>query len=301
MQASTFPPRDSARIFAAQQRFSFGKSPDQLVSPRRYRTGWISDMHLGTRGCNATALLDFLRENDFETLYIVGDLSDIWSLRRGIYWPQQHNDVIQKILRKARKGTRVVYIPGNHDELVTSFCGSYGNIDIKENAIHVTASGERILIIHGHELDVVVSGSGRMRWLAFAGDLGYQFLLSLNPLINLVRCRFGLGYWSLSSYAKRTVKDAVSFIGKFEAAVAHYAERYHVDAVLCGHIHSAAIREFGKVSYYNCGDWVESCTALVEGDDGVLSLLNYQSLSANGRAGAPTKDSACANARLAIS
>src|SRR5215217_276806 len=187
MQASTFSPRDSARIFAAQQRFSFGKSPEQLPGPRHYRTAWISDTHLGTRGCNATALLNFLRENDFDTLYVVGDLIDIWSMRRGIYWPQQHNDVIQKILRKARKGTRVIYIPGNHDELVTSFCGTYGNIEIKENAIHVTASGERILIIHGHELDVVVSGSGRTKWLALAGDVGYQFLLSLNPLINFVR------------------------------------------------------------------------------------------------------------------
>ena len=210
----------------------------------------------------------------------MGDLIDIWSLRRGIYWPQQHNDVIQKLLRKARKGTHVIYVPGNHDELVTDFCGAYGNIEIKQRAIHVTASGERMLIIHGHELDVVVSGSGRMRWLAFAGDLGYQFLLSLNPLINFVRRRFGLGYWSLSAYAKRRVKDAVSFIGKFEAAVAHYAERYDVDAVLCGHIHSAAIREFGKVTYYNCGDWVESCTALVEGNDGIVALVNYHPFSA---------------------
>ena len=274
----------SPRAFATQQRFSFGKSAEDLLAPRRYRAAWISDAHLGTRGCNATALLDFLRENDFGTLYIVGDLIDIWSLRRGIYWPQQHNDVIQKILRKARKGTRVIYIPGNHDELVTSFCGAYGNIAIRENAIHVTASGERILIIHGHELDVVVSGSGRMKWLAFAGDLSYQFLLSLNPLINFIRRRFGLGYWSLSAYAKRTVKDAVSFIGKFEAAVAHYADRYDVDAVLCGHIHSAAIREFGKVSYYNCGDWVESCTALVESEDGTILMVNYHSASGNGRA-----------------
>src|SRR5436189_821513 len=280
MQAISFPRRGPLQIFTAQQRFSFGKSEEQLPGPRRYRTGWISDMHLGTRGCNATALLDFLRENDFETLYLVGDLIDIWSLRRGIYWPQQHNDVLQKILRKARKGTRVIYIPGNHDELVTSFCGTYGNIEIKEHAIHVTGSGVRILIIHGHELDVVVSGSGRMRWLAFAGGLSYQFLLSLNPLINFVRRRFGLGYWSLSAYAKRRVKDAVSFIGKFEAAVAHYADHYHVDAVLCGHIHSAAIREFGKVTYYNCGDWVESCTALVEGDDGMISLINYHPFSA---------------------
>ena len=272
MQAFAFPRSGSAEILTAQQRFSFGKSSAQLSVPRRYRTGWISDTHLGTRGCNATALLDFLRENDFETLYVVGDLIDNWSLRRGIYWPQEHNDVIQKILRKARKGTRVIYVPGNHDELVASFLGAYGNIDIKENAIHVTACGERILIIHGHELDAVVQN---VKWLAFAGDVGYQFLLSLNPLINFVRRRFDLGYWSLSAYAKRRVKDAISFIGKFEAAVAHYAERYHVDAVLCGHIHSPAIREFGKVTYYNCGDWVESCSALVEGEDGIISLVNY--------------------------
>jgi UDP-2,3-diacylglucosamine pyrophosphatase LpxH len=289
MPALTLPRRDSAPTINVQQRFSFDGSRQQAPGQKRYRAAWISDTHLGTRGCNATALLDFLRETDFDTLYIVGDLIDIWSLRRAIYWPQQHNDVIQKILRKARKGTRVVYIPGNHDELVTSFCGAYGNIEITERAIHVTASGERILIIHGHELDAVVQN---VKWLAFAGDLGYQFLLSLNPLINFVRRRFGLGFWSLSAYAKRRVKDAVSFIGKFEAAVAHYAERYHVDAVLCGHIHSAAIREFGTISYYNCGDWVESCTALVEGDDGMIALVNYHALSVTDRAIAPTVKSA---------
>src|SRR6201984_3823061 len=230
--ALTLPLRDSAPKISAQQRFSFGGSRQQLRGPKRYRPAWISDTHLGTRGCNAIALLDFLRETDFRTLYIVGDLIDIWSLRRAIYWPQQHNDVIQKILRKARKGTRVVYIPGNHDELVSSFCGPYGNIEIKENAIHLTASGERILVIHGHELDVVVSGSGRMKWLAFAGDVGFQFLLSLNPLIIFVRRRFGLGYWSLSAYAKRTVKDAVSFIGKFEGVGGDYATRYAVEGVV---------------------------------------------------------------------
>src|ERR1700745_4183812 len=211
--ALTLPLRDSAPKISAQQRFSFDGSRQQLPGPKRYRTAWISDAHLGTRGCNAIALLDFLRETDFGTLYIVGDLIDIWSLRRAIYWPQQHNDVIQKILRKSRKGTHVIYIPGNHDELVIEFCGTYGNIDIKQRAIHVTASGERILVIHGHELDAVVQN---VKWLAFAGDLGYQFLLSLNPLINFVTRRFGLGYWSISAYAKRRVKDAVSFIGKFE-------------------------------------------------------------------------------------
>jgi UDP-2,3-diacylglucosamine pyrophosphatase LpxH len=291
MQTFTFPRRRSPQFFATQQRLSFGNSSEELLTSKRYRAAWISDAHLGTRGCNAYALLDFLRENDFATLYIVGDLIDIWSLRRGIYWPQQHNDVIQKILRKARKGTQVIYVPGNHDELVAGFCGTYGNIEIKQSAIHVTASGERILIIHGHELDVVVSGSGRMRWLAFAGDIGYQFLLSLNPLINFIRRRFGLGYWSLSAYAKRRVKNAVSFIGRFEAAVAHYAERYQVDGVLCGHIHSAAIREFGKVSYYNCGDWVESCTALVEDEDGMIALVNYHPFPATGHTVAPMNES----------
>ena len=169
MQTFNFPRRNPPSIFTAQQRFSFGKSPEELLAPKRYRAGWISDVHLGTRGSNAEALLDFLRENDFETLYVVGDLIDIWALRRGIYWPQQHNDVIQKILRKARKGTHVVYIPGNHDDLVAGFCGAYGNIDIKQSAIHVSACGERILIIHGHELDTVVQN---VKWLAFAGDLG---------------------------------------------------------------------------------------------------------------------------------
>jgi UDP-2,3-diacylglucosamine pyrophosphatase LpxH len=272
MEAFNFPRRNPPLIFTAQQRFSFGKSPEELLAPKRYRAGWISDAHLGTRGCNGAALLDFLRENDFETLYVVGDLIDIWALRRGIYWPQKHNDVIQKILRKSRKGTHVIYIPGNHDELLAGFCGAYGNIDVKQSAIHVTACGERILIIHGHELDTVVQN---VKWLAFAGDLGYQFLLSLNPFINFVRRRFGLGYWSLSAYAKRRVKDAVSFIGKFEAAVTHYAARHRVDAVLCGHIHSPAIREFDSVTYYNCGDWVESCTALVEESDGQINMVDY--------------------------
>src|SRR3954469_12492473 len=276
MQALTLPRRDSAPAINVQQRFSFGASRQELPGTKRYRAAWISDTHLGTRGCNATALLDFLRGTDFGTLYIVGDLIDIWSPRRARYWPQQHNDVIQKILRKARKGTRVVCIPGNHDEMVSDFVGDDGNITIVKDAIHLTADGRRILVIHGHELDTVVQN---VKWLAFIGDVGYQFLLSLNPLINFVRRRFGLGYWSLSAYAKRRVKDAVSFIGKFEAAVAHYAERYHVDAVLCGHIHSPAIREFGRVTYYNCGDWVESCTTLVEGDDGMISLVNYHSLS----------------------
>lgn len=240
--------------------------------PRRLRTAWISDVHLGTRNSNAAALLDFLRDHEVETLYIVGDLIDLWQMRRGIYWPQQHNDVIQKLLRKARKGTRIIYIPGNHDDFVEGFCGYYGHIAIEKHAIHMTADGRRILVIHGHELDTVVQNA---RWLAFAGDLGYQFLLGLNPLINFVRRRFGLGYWSLSAYAKKRVKDAVNFIGEFEGAIVRYAERHAVDAVLCGHIHSAGIRQVGEVTYYNCGDWVETCSALVENFDGEIELLNF--------------------------
>jgi len=240
--------------------------------PRRLRTAWISDVHLGTRTSNAGTLLDFLRDYEFETLYIVGDLIDAWQMRRGIYWPQQHNDVIQKLLRKARKGTRIIYIPGNHDEMVAGFCGYYGHIAIEKNAIHLTADGRRILVMHGHELDTVVQNA---RWLAFAGDLGYQFLLSLNPLINFFRRRFGLGYWSLSAYAKRRVKDAVNFIGEFEAAIVRYAESYKVNAVICGHIHNAGIRQIGVVTYYNCGDWVESCSALVENFDGEMELLRF--------------------------
>ena len=241
-------------------------------APRRLRTAWISDVHLGTRSSKAAELLDFLRDYELETLYIVGDLIDTWQMRRGIYWPQAHNDVIQKLLRKARKGTRIIYIPGNHDELVGSFCGYYGHIAIEKQAVHLTADGRRILVIHGHELDTVVQNA---RWLAFAGDLGYQILLGLNPLINFVRRRFGLGYWSLSAYAKKRVKDAVNFIGEFETAIVRYAEKHGVDAVLCGHIHSAGVRQIGGITYYNCGDWVETCSALVENFDGEMELLNF--------------------------
>jgi UDP-2,3-diacylglucosamine pyrophosphatase LpxH len=259
-------------ILTERPRFSLDSRTAESNTVRRVRAAWISDIHLGTRGSNPGMLLDFLRDYDFETLYVVGDLIDAWQMRRGIYWPQSHNDVIQKILRKSRKGTRVVYIPGNHDELLAGFYGLYGNISIQKRAIHRTANGRRILVIHGHELDTVVQN---VKWLAFAGDMGYQFLLSLNPFINFVRRRFGLGYWSLSAYVKKRVKDAVSFIGKFEAAVVKYAEKYSVDAVLCGHIHSAAIHKFGDITYYNCGDWVETCSAMVEREDGAIEIVNY--------------------------
>ncbi len=255
-----------------QPRFSFESPSTGSEALHRVRAAWISDLHLGTRTSNADAVLQFLRDYDCERLYVVGDLIDIWQLRRGRYWPQTHNDVIQKILRKARKGVPVTYIPGNHDEFVSTFAGSYGNISIQQRAIHVTADGRRLLVIHGHELDTVVQNA---KWLAYIGDAGYQFLLSLNPAINFFRRRFGLGYWSLSAYAKKRVKDAVNFIGEFEKAIVRYAERFHVDAVLCGHIHSPAVHRLAGVTYYNCGDWVESCTAMVEQHDGTIELVSY--------------------------
>lgn len=258
------------RVFDPPQKASRFRNVRVVQPPRKLRTAWISDVHLGARTANAPALLRFFREHEFETLYIVGDLIDVWSLRRGIYWPQSHNDVIQKILRQARKGTRVIYIPGNHDEFVGRFCGLYGEIAVQKHAIHTTADGRRILVMHGHELDTVVQNA---RWLAFAGDAGYQFLLSLNPLVNFIRRRFGLGYWSLSAYAKQRVKDAVKFIGEYERAVVHYAEQHGADGVLCGHIHSASIQSIGRLAYYNCGDWVESCSALIEDHNGRIELF----------------------------
>jgi UDP-2,3-diacylglucosamine pyrophosphatase LpxH len=235
-----------------------------------YRTGWISDVHLGTRGSKTVALLKFLRETEFETLYIVGDLIDIWAMRRAIYWPQEHSDVIQKLLRKGRKGTEIIYILGNHDEFLNEFRGDYGSMSLQENAVHLTADGRRLLVMHGDELDTVVQNMG---WLAHLGDVGYKLLMRCNGLVNFCRRSFGLGYWSLSAYVKTEVKNVVGFISDFEEAVVRYAHDYDVDGVLCGHIHTAAIREIQGIAYYNAGDWVESCTAIVESYDGSMELL----------------------------
>lgn len=236
-----------------------------------YRTGWISDVHLGTRGSQAAALLDFLKDTEFETLYLVGDLIDIWALRRAIFWPQEHNDVIQKILRKGRKGTEIIYIVGNHDEFLAGFLGSYASVTLQKNAIHITSAGSRLLVMHGHELDTVVQNFG---WLAHAGDLGYTMLLRCNGLVNFFRHLIGLGHWSLSAYVKAEVKNVVSFIGQFEESVVRYAKDYDVDGVLCGHIHTASVRQIGGIDYYNTGDWVESCTAMVEHFDGRMELIH---------------------------
>ncbi|MCG3147801.1 MAG: UDP-2,3-diacylglucosamine hydrolase [Verrucomicrobiae bacterium] len=239
----------------------------------KYRTVWLSDMHLGTRGCDALGLLEFLRETECDRLYLVGDVIDLWRLRREHYWPQTHNDVVQKILRKARKGTDVVLIPGNHDEFVGNFLGIFGNIVIKKQDVYTTGDGRRLLIMHGHEFDAVTTHA---QWLAYLGDIGYGMLLAVNRPLNLVRSRLGLQYWSLSAFAKSRVKNAVNFISHFEEAVAHYAQLHHADGIVCGHIHTPAIKPLRGITYYNTGDWVESSTALVEHFDGRIELVRWR-------------------------
>jgi len=238
-----------------------------------YKTLFLSDIHLGTRASQADMLLDFLKHNDAETIYLVGDVVDFWRIRRGAVWLQSHNDVLQKLLRKVRKGTRIIYIPGNHDEGLREYCGQkFGGIEIERQAMYETAAGKRYLILHGDEFDVVVRYA---KWLAFLGDRGYEFALWLNWPLNFVRRRFGFGYWSLSSYLKYRVKTAVNFIGDFEKNLAEEAKRREVDGVICGHIHHAASRQFDNVHYVNTGDWVESCTAVGENANGELEMINW--------------------------
>jgi len=239
----------------------------------KFRTVWISDTHLGTSGCNAELLLDFLKAIQPGTLYLVGDIIDGWRLKRGWYWPPLHNDVVRRVLKLANKGTRVVYIPGNHDEMLRDYTGlSFGGVEVLAQAVHVTADDRRLLVLHGDEFDGVVLYA---RWLAFLGDYAYSALLKLNIGFNFVRRRFGLPYWSLSAHLKKKVKNAVAFISQFEEAVAHAAAERGVDGVVCGHIHCAEIRQFGGVTYYNDGDWVESCTALVEHRDGRIEIIDW--------------------------
>src|SRR6478672_5203464 len=246
------------------------------AATRSYRSVFISDVHLGTRGCQAELLLDFIREIECETLYLVGDIVDGWKMKSGWYWPQSHNDVVQKLLRLARKGVSVIYVPGNHDEVIRDFCGvHFGGVVVARDAIHETADGRRFLVTHGDEFDAVVQHA---KWLALLGDWAYRALLASNTLINRVRRRFGFGYWSFSAFLKVKVKNALQFIENFEQAVAEEARRRGVDGVICGHIHKAESRMIGDILYINDGDWVESCTALVEHPDGRLELIHWAEL-----------------------
>ncbi len=251
--------------------------PPEGDSQARYRAVFISDLHLGTPGCQAHALLSFLKVSTSQSLYLVGDIVDGWQLRKRWFWPQAHNDVVQKLLRSARKGCRVVFIPGNHDEFAREFTEhSFGGIEVKQEAVHELADGRTLWVIHGDAFDGVVQCA---RWLAYLGDNLYEFVLKLNRHLNRIRHRIGLPYWSLSAYLKHKVKRAVNYVNDFEVAVAHEAARRGHRGVVCGHIHRAEIREIGDVLYCNDGDWVESCTALVEHWDGRLEIVHWHQSS----------------------
>jgi UDP-2,3-diacylglucosamine pyrophosphatase LpxH len=246
---------------------------DEWGARPRLRAVFVSDIHLGTPGCQAGALLDFLKHHPSEQLYLVGDIVDGWQLRRRWFWPQAHNDVVQKVLRRARKGCKVVFVPGNHDEFARQFAGhGFGGIQVEEEAVHVTADGRRLWVIHGDAFDGVVQCA---RWLAYLGDNLYEFTLRVNRHLNRVRAHLGLPYWSLSAYLKHKVKRALNYVTSFEQAVAHEARRRGHDGVVCGHIHRAEMRSIDGILYCNDGDWVESRTALVEHLDGRLELVQW--------------------------
>lgn len=240
---------------------------------RQYRAIFISDVHLGSHGAKAEFLCDFLKYNHCEILYLVGDIIDGWRLKKRIYWPQTHTDVIRRVLTKARRGTRVVFVTGNHDEFLRRYSGiTLGNIELVDEAAHETLGGERLLVVHGDRYDSVIQ---TRKWLALLGDWSYETLVRVNTHFNRLRRRMGFGYWSLSNYAKQKVKSAKSFITTFEDAVARDCRERGYSGVVCGHIHHAAQRKIGDIDYYNCGDWVESCTALAETLDGEMQLMQW--------------------------
>jgi UDP-2,3-diacylglucosamine pyrophosphatase LpxH len=246
----------------------------QADSKKKVAAIFVSDLHLGTRSCQDRHFLEFLKAYEAKTLYLVGDMIDGWRLRRsGWYWPQGHNDVVQKLLRRARKGTRIVYIPGNHDEFLRNFLGlKFGGVEIVDRIIHVSATGSRLLVLHGDQFDMVVRHAV---WLALLGDALYELALWCNRLLNNLRRRLGFTYWSLSAWAKHRVKQAVNHMGRFEEVLVAEARREGVDGIVCGHIHQAAIARYDGVAYMNSGDWVESCTALVEHIDGRFEIIRW--------------------------
>jgi UDP-2,3-diacylglucosamine pyrophosphatase LpxH len=244
----------------------------------RLRTVFLSDIHLGSRDCRARELLEFLASVEVDYLFLVGDVVDLWSLRKSFYWPQEHNEVLRTVLDMAREGTEVTYIPGNHDEELREFCGSvFGNLRIRRRDVHVTADGREFLVLHGDEFDTVVKCS---RWLARCGAFAYDLTMHVNRFMNAGRSLFGLNYWSLAGYLKLRLPNAVRYVEAFEHAAAQAASQRGLDGIVCGHIHRAGIREIDSVLYCNDGDWVESCTALVEDMNGRLSLWTWQEVRA---------------------
>ena len=262
----------------------------------RARSLFLSDIHLGTRACRAGELLSLLREYECENIFLVGDIIDFWAMSRGIYWPELHNTVVQKILKKARHDVRVYLIPGNHDEALREYIGSaFGDINLVRDHVHTAADGKRYLLLHGDEFDQVTRYH---RWLAVLGDVGYNLLVRVNAsLSRLRRLLRRPGYWSLAGYAKQRIKGALEFIYGFEEAVAHQARIRQLDGVICGHIHSAVIKDIDGVTYINCGDWVDSCTAIIEHFDGRMELVYWNDLDIDPAIGAePEVDSAIPHA-----
>lgn len=243
----------------------------------KVRSVWISDIHLGFRGCSADFLLDFLHSVECDYLYLVGDIIDVWEMKKKMFWPQAHNNVIRTLLGKAKHNTKVVFVPGNHDEIFRDYDGAvFGNVEIKNEVIHTTADNKKLLILHGDQFDSVVKISPM---LAKVGSRLYEYLLRANRWVNFIRRKLGFSYWSLAAFLKHRVKNAVQYISNFEEAVAHEAARQGVDGVVCGHIHRAEIARHHGIDYFNCGDWVESCTALVEHPDGTMEILNWTELA----------------------
>ena len=239
----------------------------------KYRSIFISDVHLGTKVSQAALLLDFLRDSDCEHLYLVGDIIDGWAMSKSFYWPQIHNDVIQKLMRKARKDTKVTYLPGNHDEFLRSFGDhEFGNIKLVDTIKHRGLDGKTYLIMHGDQFDAVIKN---MKWLSLVGTWAYDFSIHLNVILSKIRDIFGMPYWSLSAWAKYKVKKAVNFISDYENNLANYAKSKGAQGMICGHIHHANIRDVDGITYMNCGDWCESCTALVEHEDGKWEILYF--------------------------
>ena len=241
----------------------------------RVRSVFISDVHLGTRACQAERLLEFLRAYSVENLFMVGDIVDFWAMKREVRWTQAQNTVVQKILRRARHGENVYFIPGNHDEALREHVGiRIGDIALVSEHVHTMADGKRYLILHGDEFDQVTRYH---RWVAVLGDIAYNGLVRINVCLSWLRRRLNIpGYWSLAGYAKRKVKIAVSFVGDFESSVARCVRERGLDGVICGHIHVAAMRNVDGIEYVNCGDWVDSCTAIVEHHDGRLELVEWE-------------------------
>jgi len=238
------------------------------------RSIFLSDIHLGTRACQAERLLDFMRHHEADNVYLVGDIADFWAMSRSIYWSPAQNTVVQKLLKRARHNVNVVYVPGNHDEALREYAGtSFGDVTVVHDCVHTAADGKRYLVIHGDAFDQVTKYH---RWLAVLGDNAYTVLVRLNMLLSWVRRTLNVpGYWSLAGYAKRKVKTAVSFIFDFENALVHYARERGCEGVVCGHIHAAAHKQIDGITYVNCGDWVDSCTAIVEHVDGRFELIEW--------------------------